>query len=191
MDNLTELDKQNYAKFMSKVNKFGSPRSNHSLSGCWTHRLGVSSCGYGQIMFNGKAWLGHRYSYWIHNGKPEMEKGWVVAHKCDNKECCNPEHLEYITHDQNCKDAVTRIRTINPEKPKREGNFIAPSTSFKPGTQTGENNLNSKLTWEKVREMRARHRAGLAYGGLKKLATEYGIAYITAQKIVGNKLWIE
>ena len=191
MDTLTDLDKKNYAKFMSKINKFGSPRNNHSLSGCWTHRMGVSSNGYGQIMFQMKAWLTHAYSYYIHNGKPELQDGMVVAHKCDNKECCNPEHLEYITHEQNCKDAVARIRTIKPQKEKREGNFIASSASFTSGEQLGENNMNAKLNWEKVRAIRSRHKAGLAYGGLKKMAEEYGVKYITMQKIVANKLWIE
>jgi hypothetical protein len=45
------------------------------------------------------------------------------------------------------------------------------------------------LNWEKVREIRAKIAAGLRYGGLKKLAAEYGIQYITAQKIKANQLW--
>jgi len=153
--------------------------------------MGASSAGYGQIMFQNKAWLTHTYSYYIHNGKPELLTGMVVAHKCDNKECANPEHLEYITHTQNCKDAVERIREKKPEKEKRFGNFIPSSASFKSGEQLGENNMNSKLNWEKVREIRARYKAGLKYGELKKMAEEYGVAYITMQKIVSNKLWIE
>lgn len=185
------LDKQNYEKFMSKINKFGSPRSNHSLSGCWTHITSVSSGGYGQIQFQNQKWDMHRYSYYIHNGKPELLVGMVVAHKCDNKECCNPDHLEYITHEQNCKDAVARIRTIKPKKEKREGNFHATSGSIKPGEQLGEANNNAILNWDKVRAIRARHKAGLAYGGLKKMAEEYGVKYITMQRIVANTLWIE
>jgi len=151
--------------------------------------MGVSSAGYGQMMFQYRAWLGHQYSYWIHNGRPELKPGWVVAHKCDNKECYNPEHLEYITHKQNCEDAVTRIRTKKPEKPKREGNFHATAGTLKPGEQLGEANNNARLNWDIVRAMRARHAKGLAYGELKKMATEYGIAYITAQKIVAGTLW--
>ncbi len=176
---------------MSKINKFGSPRNNHSLSGCWSHRMGISSSGYGQIMFQYKAWHHHVYSWWIHSGKPEFKEGYDVSHKCDNKECCNPEHLEYITHEQNCLDAVARVRTLLPEKPKREGNFIASGGSWKKGEQSGENNVNSKLDWVKVRAIRARHKAGLKYGELKKMAAEYGIAYNTIQKIVDNSLWKE
>jgi hypothetical protein len=191
METLTDLDKQNYAKFMGKIIKYGSPRTNHSMSGCWTHRMGISSAGYGQIMFQYKAWLHHVYSWWIHNGKPDFKEGYDVSHKCDNKECANPEHLEYITHEQNCKDAVDRLREKAPKKEKRKGNFHATAGTLKPGEQLGESNNNAILNWEKVRAIRARHKAGLKYGELKKMAEEYGVKYITMQRIVANTLWIE
>jgi len=188
---MTVYDMMNLNHLMSKVIKFGSPRSNHSLSGCWTHVTSVSSSGYGQVSIDGVLWGIHRYSYFIHNGKPELPKGFHVAHKCDNKECCNPEHLELITHEQNCKDAVARIRTIKPKKEKREGNFHATSGSIKPGEQLGEANNNAILNWDKVRAIRSRHKAGLKYGELKKMAEEYGVKYITIQRIVANTLWVE
>jgi hypothetical protein len=67
--------------------------------------------------------------------------------------------------------------------------FILSPGAFKVGACVGESNANAKLNWEKVREIRAKISAGLPYGGLKKLAVEYGIQYITAQKIKANETW--
>lgn len=33
-----------------------------------------------------------------------------VIHSCDNPPCCNPEHLRYGTHRENCDDKVARGR---------------------------------------------------------------------------------
>jgi hypothetical protein len=112
-------------------------------------------------------------------------------HSCDNKSCCNPEHLRLGTPQENAIEAVERVRVIKPKERKREGNYAATAGSFQPGHGAGENNTTAKLTWDDVREIRRRKAAGLKYGELKKMAEEYDIAYITIQKIVGNQLWKE
>lgn len=46
--------------------------------------------GYGRIRYKDKEFLTHRVSYFIkHNHFP-----YLVHHKCNNKLCCNPDHLE-------------------------------------------------------------------------------------------------
>ena len=60
MTNLTEEQKM-MKRLMSKINKFGSPRSNHGLSGCWGHTTAPSSNGYGQIVIIGKDMLTHKF----------------------------------------------------------------------------------------------------------------------------------
>jgi hypothetical protein len=188
---LSEKDEQNYNKFMMKINKMGSPRSNHSLSQCWTHITSISSSGYGQIMFQNKAWGLHVYSYWIHSYKPDLEHGYDISHLCDNKECCNPEHLEYITHTKNVQDGVKRIRKLKPKKEKKKGNFKTTPGSFKPGDQIGENNSTAILTWKNVKEIREIHSKGLRYGDLKKLSEKYGVCVRAIENIINNKSWVE
>ena len=182
---LSEQDDRNYNKFISKIIKTGNK------PGCWSHTTAKSSSGYGQIMFQMKAWGLHEYSYWIHNGKPELLKGWDVSHKCDNKECCNPDHLEYITHTQNVKDAVARVRKIKPKKETKDGNYTATPGSYKPGDQKGENNTTAILDWVKVREIRATHAHGLKYGDLKRLSEKYNVCVRAIENIINNKSWIE
>jgi len=175
---------------MLKINKLGSPRT-HGLSQCWTHTTVSSSSGYGQIMFQTQAWGLHRYSFWIHNGKPELIKGWDTSHKCDNKECCNPDHLEYIPHEQNVLDAVQRVKIIKPNKIKKAGTYKATSASFKPGDMAGENNSTAVLNWEKVREIRMTHSKGLKYGDLKKMSIKYGTTVRSIENVINKKTWTE
>jgi hypothetical protein len=183
---LSAEEKALYYRFISVVEKRG--RVNTNMSPCWTHTTGKSSSGYGQICLSGVRWNLHRYSYWIHNNKPELKKGHHIAHSCDNKDCSNPEHLSEKTSKENAIEAVERIRTIKPKKEVKEGNW---SHINQLGDQSGENNQTAILTWEKVREIRKKKEAGLKYGELKKMAEHYGIAYITIQKIVAGSLWKE
>ena len=117
---LTEEQQMMKLRLMSKINKFGSPRSNHGLSGCWGHTTAPSSNGYGQISVCGKLWNLHRLCWWLHNGCPTegnfYDRKWEVAHACDNKECANPEHLNLEPAKKNKQDAVLRIRKIKPAK---------------------------------------------------------------------------
>jgi hypothetical protein len=99
---------------MAKVETRGDVRTD--MSPCWTHSMSKSSSGYGQIMFSGIAYGSHVFSYLIHNGFPEIPKGYDVSHNCDNKNCVNPDHLSLETHKQNTIDAVERIRIAKPIK---------------------------------------------------------------------------
>lgn len=86
-----------------------------------------------------------------------------VLHKCDNKQCVNPEHLELGDSFKNMRDAKNRGRLHS----------------------VGEDNRMSKLTWEKVREIRASKLSQI------KLAKLYGVNRQCILKIKNNKSWIE
>ena len=80
----------------------------NKITACWlvTSLAKNKSLGYPRIKRMNRNVLIHRY-VWEHLfGK--IPKGKVVRHKCDNKMCINPEHLELGTQLDNIKDAILR-----------------------------------------------------------------------------------
>lgn len=59
-------------------------------------------------LFN-KSVFAYRVVWELVNGR-KLEKGEVVRHKCDNKICCNPNHLEVGTQKENIHDTFKRDR---------------------------------------------------------------------------------
>lgn len=154
-------------RFLRWVNK---------TDGCWLWTGTLNTDGYG--VFHCPEKTAHRFSYRFHNNT-QIPDGLMVLHSCDVRHCCNPDHLRVGTAKDNMMDCINR------------GRYKQPTSTWKKGDQAGENNTTAILDWEKVRQIRQRHSNGLKYGELKKMAEEYGIAYITMQKIVANKLWVE
>jgi hypothetical protein len=68
---------------------------------CWNWKGSKTRGGYGQIRFNCKLELAHRFMWLICYG--EIPEGLLVRHKCRNK-CVNPEHLELGTYQDNHLD---------------------------------------------------------------------------------------
>lgn len=84
--------------------------------GCWNteKRHRNNDRGYSNVKRNGRMMRTHRYVFEQVNG--EIPEGMVVRHKCDNRRCINPEHLELGTQYDNVQDTVNRGRTAKGQK---------------------------------------------------------------------------
>lgn len=73
-------------------------------NGCWEWQGNRSSSGYGRY---GQKYV-HRIVYEELHG--ELPVDVFVRHKCDNRPCCNPEHLVDGSHEDNMHDMAVRGR---------------------------------------------------------------------------------
>lgn len=103
----------------------------------------------------------HRHAY--RKFKGEIPDGMVVRHKCDNRLCCNPDHLEIGTQADNARDRVERGR----------GAY-------------GERNGRAKLTLAQVRDMNWLRLLGVSAGDL---ATHYKVHVSTVYRALTRKTW--
>lgn len=69
-------------------------------SGCWEWQHWISSEGYAQLWHNGQRVTGHRWFY--ERDKGPIPEGLWLDHLCRNRRCVNPDHLEPVTHIENC-----------------------------------------------------------------------------------------
>lgn len=93
-----ELTQEDINRFWSRINIRGPDE-------CWEWTAGLSN-GYGEITYHKKKFRCHRLSYAINIGP--IPKGKLVLHKCDNKPCCNPNHLYVGSYGDNILDVIKR-----------------------------------------------------------------------------------
>lgn len=75
---------------------------------CWPYTGPLFHNGYGQLYWQGRNQKAHRLAFIDARGP--IPEGFLVLHHCDNRRCCNPEHLHLGTHKQNAEEAKARGR---------------------------------------------------------------------------------
>lgn len=79
---------------------------------CWEWMGSVNKkTGYGKKKFGGKTLLAHRWMYQILFGR--IPDNTVINHKCQNRSCVNPYHLEVVSQADNCRHGDGSKLTID------------------------------------------------------------------------------
>ena len=79
------------------------------MSGCWIWTGYTDRRGYGTYTCEGKTRFAHRVAFAVLRVDPP--RGLELDHLCRVTSCCNPEHLEAVTHLVNV--ARSRLRAAN------------------------------------------------------------------------------
>lgn len=99
-------------------------------SGCWLWKGSKNHNGYGEVSYkhcHSKRALAHRVSWAIHQGK--IPDGLCVLHKCDVRNCVNPDHLFLGTQQDNLRDCYQKGRMRGWIKPGQKSIKIQPPGS--------------------------------------------------------------
>lgn len=119
-------------------------------SGCWLYGGEKFGNKYGQLARGGRSGgniTSHRYSYELHHG--EIPRGKFVCHKCDVKNCVNPDHLYAGDHEDNTKDIVERKRVRSPT-----------GIQVLPYAREGERRFNRALTSKAQQLLKSQYESG-------------------------------
>lgn len=121
-------------------------------SGCWVWQGCTNSSGYGYIHLSGKNVGVHRLAYEL--TKSPIEEGKDIDHSCKNRRCCNPDHLEVVSHLENMSRmresrAAGAVDTRCASGEHREG--IDPAVRLEPlATSRQESTLISGASFQTV-----------------------------------------
>lgn len=69
--------------------------------GCWLWTGALNASGYGVIQAGGRAQRAHRFAYELFVGP--IPAGFHLDHTCRVRACCNPDHLEPVTTQENSR----------------------------------------------------------------------------------------
>ena len=139
---------------------------------CWLWTGVVNKVhGYGTFTFKYGRFRAHRVAYEIWVGK--IPDGLCVCHKCDNKICCNPDHLFLGTYKENNQDCARKARH-----------------------QHGITHHRCKLTEDDIREIRRLYKPTKPQGRIQPfensrgdLAEKFGMSPTHIYQIATRKSW--
>ena len=144
--------KQSAARFWKRVQQ--------DTSGCWLWIGSISHNGYGQLWIARRKVMAHRHSWEWHFGP--IQSGKMICHKCDVRNCVNPDHLFIGTALENNRDCLRKGRAA-----------------------IGSKNGQSKLTEDKVRRIKALP----PNSNLWRVAELLGVNRSTIERVLRGDTW--
>jgi hypothetical protein len=159
MHERTHIPGRREALFWAMVEKRGPDE-------CWQWKGAIKrghKSGYGAVSWAGRHLAAHRAAWILLHGEPgEL----CVLHKCDNRECVNPNHLFLGTKQDNADDKVAKGRQC-----------------------VGPMNGRAKLTDDLVRQIKAEHCGTKKRNNTKALAAKYGVTPWTIARVIYGGGW--
>ena len=154
-------NKQTAESFWARVKKTKS---------CWEWQGAMNSTGYGSVGWHGKTYSAHRVAAYLAGMLTDMRApnstdraNTHVLHKCDNRKCCNPNHLFLGSYRDNMLDAYRKNR----------------KSQLK-----GEVHTNAKLTNKQAQEIREIYKLGKSQ---MHLAKKYNVSQKAISLIIRNE----
>ena len=138
-------------RFMSHVDK---------TDGCWLWMASKNPRGYGHFYYDGRPVSAHRYSWIIHCHPISSDQH--VLHRCDVRNCVNPDHLFLGDQHSNVLDMHAKGRAAS---------------------KKGELHGRSKLTAEQIEEIRNDPRSQ------SQIAKDYGLGQSHVSRIRRRENW--
>lgn len=124
-------------RYLAPAKRLAAKLSPPTDRGCLEFQGFLNNRGYGQIGVNGGLMYAHRVAWIAAHGS--IPSGLFVCHTCDNRRCCNVEHLFLGTQLDNMQDMIQKGRDRHPR---------------------GEANPRSRISDLEIQEMRAAYAAG-------------------------------
>ena len=94
---------------------------------CWIFGGTIAENGYGGIRHEGKMRRVHVVTYEAKNGP--VPDGLELDHLCRVRPCCNPDHVEPVTHLENIRRS-SLVGRVNNSKRNSLGQFMAEEKGF-------------------------------------------------------------
>jgi len=94
---------------LSRSEKFWARVAVSDGASCWEWQGRVTPNGYGRVKSGERMVMAHRFSYEDKVGA--IDDGLFIDHKCHNRRCVNPAHLQVVTRKENNENLVGATRT--------------------------------------------------------------------------------
>lgn len=151
-----------YVSLNIKVRRFWHNVDVTDSDSCWNWKHSCTRGGYGKVKFNGRHTLAHRVAFELSRGPIPDDLN--VLHTCDNRKCCNPNHLFLGTQADNVQDAVRKNRW-----------------------PVGERHYAHRLTGVEVLEIRRLFDGGSVTK--EELGHRFGVSGVMIGKIIRRERW--